>query len=225
MSSKRKKQLPPAVIAENLPSDTQLWRALKENVHELKAGTVLVRAAWIEPSIWPTCVEKTYRFGPPVVTKDVSGKFPFHWIYLAADLLTAVWEAGMCINEVSEPGHFFFERGAENGLIVHMEFDRDLRLLDLTGDVTSKLGIYELISSPDHEWCQWLGCALDRLISRHPEIDGLRYMSRKHPGYFAYAISSRSMGRLNGGRKTITARFGDTQTFSMLQSDPCFSER
>lgn len=156
---------------------------------------------------------------------DTSGEFPFHWIYLARDLLTAVWEARLCTNDVSEPGQFFYARDAESALIAHIEFERDLRFLDLTGDAASMLGIYESLSSPDHEWCQWLGCALDRLISRHPEIDGVRYMSRKHLGHYAYAISSRPMTKFEGLRHVSIERFGDTQAFSRLQSHPLLSRR
>jgi hypothetical protein len=225
MSSKRKKQLPPAEIADTLPSDTRLWMALKENIYKVRAGTVLVRAVRNESSIWPVRVDETYRFGPPEVMRAAGGEFPFHWIYLAADLLTTVWEARLCINDVSEPGQFFFARDVENALIAHMEFDRDLRLLDLTGDAASILGIYEPLSSPDHEWCQWLGCALDRLISRRPEIDGVRYMSRKHLGHYAYAISSRVMAKLEGARHVSIERFGDTQAFSELQFHSLLSRR
>ena len=224
MSSKKKADVPPPHIASTLPSDSHIWRALKNNVCELKVGTSLVRAARNENSVWPTQVGKTYRFGPPPSLVNDNGAFAFHWIYLGENTMTAAWEAKLCINDTSTRRTFFFDRNAADALIARMSFTRDLRLLDLTGDAVSKLGIYEELLGPEHEWCQWFGCALDRIIARHPDLDGIRYMSRKHPGHFAYAISSRAMNNLDALRRTSIERFEDTIEYAELQQDPCFSK-
>jgi hypothetical protein len=50
-------------------------------------------------------VSATYRFGPPPALA-VDGSFPFHWVYAAADALTAAWEARLCLNDVTDPGTF-----------------------------------------------------------------------------------------------------------------------
>ncbi|RFP13684.1 hypothetical protein D0T23_14865 [Duganella sp. BJB475] len=155
---------------------------------------------------------------------DNNGAFAFHWIYLGDSTITAAWEAGLCVNDASMPGTFFFARNAADALIAGMTFTRDLRLLDLTGDAISKLGIYAELLDPGHEWCQWLGCALDRIIARHPHLDGIRYMSRKHTGHYAYAISSRRMDSLDVFRQTSINRFQDTAEYIALQRDSCFAK-
>lgn len=223
MSSKKKAHVPPPHIARTLPSDARIWQALKGSICEFKAGTLMVRAAWNPKSVWPEQVGKTYRFGPPASLVDGNGAFPFHWIYLGDNTITAAWEAGLCVNDTSVPGTFFFARNAADALIAGMTFTRDLRLLDLTGDAVSKLGIYAELLDPWHEWCQWLGCALDRIIARHSHFDGIRYMSRKHPDHYAYAISSRVMGSLDVFRQTSIVRFQDTAEYVELQLDSCFS--
>ncbi|NVD73437.1 RES family NAD+ phosphorylase [Duganella sp. BJB1802] len=224
MSSKKKAHVPPSHIARTLPSDARIWQALRGGICELKAGTLMIRAAWNPESVWPERVEKTYRFGPPAVPADDNGAFAFHWIYLGDNVITAAWEAQLCVNDASMPGTFFFKRNAADALIAEMTFTRDLRLLDLTGDAVSKLGIYAELLGPGHEWCQWLGCVLDRIIARHPHLDGIRYMSRKHPGHYAYAISSRRMAGLDMLRRTSIARFEETAEYLRLQRDPCFSK-
>lgn len=224
MSSKKKVHVPPPHIARTLPSDARIWQALKEGTCEFKAGTLMVRAAWSPESVWPERVDRTYRFGPPGILADGNGAFAFHWIYLGDNAITAAWEAQLCINDASMPGTFFFGRNAADALIAEVTFTRDLRLLDLTGDAVSKLGIYAELLEPGHEWCQWLGCALDRIIARHPNLDGIRYMSRKHPGHYAYAISSRRMGGLDLLRRSSIVRFEETAEYLELQRDPCFSK-
>ncbi len=224
MSSKKKAHAPPPHIASIMPSDARIWQALKGSICEFKAGTLMVRAAWNQKSVWPEKVDETYRFGPPAIFADDNGAFAFHWIYLGDNTITAAWEAQLCVNDASMPGTFFFVRNAADALITKMTLTRDLRLLDLTGDAVSKLGIYAELAEPGHEWCQWLGCALDRIIARHPHLDGIRYMSRKHPGHYAYAISSRVMVNLNLFRQTSIERFRDTAEYSELQRDSCFTK-
>lgn len=223
MSSKTKAHVLPPHIARSLPSDTRIWQALKGGIYEFKAGTLMVRAAWSPKAVWPEQVEKTYRFGPPASVVDDDGAFAFHWIYLGDSTITAAWEAELCVNDTSVRGAFFFKRGAADALIAEMTFTRDLRLLDLTGDAVSKLGIYDELVDPGHEWCQWFGCALDRIIAKHPRLDGIRYMSRKHPDHYAYAISSREMGNLEVFRQTSIERFKDTAEYAELQRDSCYS--
>lgn len=223
MSSKKKADGAPQYIAKTLPSEARIWQALKGNIFELKAGTVIVRAAWNKKSVWPWQVERTYRFGPPNSLTVSGSGFPFHWIYFGENAITAAWEAKLCVNDASVPGTFFFERNSSQALIVSTTFGRNLRLFDLTGEAVSKLGIYEELTNPDHEWCQWFGCALDRIIVSHPGLDGIRYMSRKHPGQYAYAISSRAMNELDGVRKTSIERFKNTVEYLRLQRDSCFS--
>jgi hypothetical protein len=102
-------------------------------------------------------------------------------------------------------------------------FSQPIRLLDLTGTVVSKLGIYDELRSPDYEWGQWFGYRLDQLIvAQEGGVHGFRYPSRRHPGHDAYALSSRAMGDLTSSLAYETIRFSDTQEFAALAQDPCW---
>lgn len=48
-------------------------------------------------------------------------------------------------------------------------------------------------------------------------------MSRKHPGHYAYAISSHVMDSLEVFRQASIASFKDTAEYVELQRDSCFS--
>lgn len=136
---------------------------------------------------------------------------------------TAAWEAQFCANDVTRPGTFFIEPQAGDAMVATLTFDCPVRLVDLTGTSASKLGIFDALASPDHEWCQWFGCMLDQVIaSRAEAIDGIHYMSRRHPGHSAFAISSRAMTRLDAHRSTAIGKFKEMTEFSQLQDDPCF---
>lgn len=192
------------------------------SIIELPPAQQIYRAAWNKASIWPHQVERTYRFGPPAETACGALRWPFHWVYLGSTIMTAVWEAQFCANDVTRPGTFYIRPGAASGLIARMRFRVPLRLIDLTGATASKLGIFDALASPEHAWCQWFGCQIDQLIlEHHAKIDGIRYMSRKLPGQFAYALSSRAMARLDGARATAEAPFFMTAEFEALQTDPC----
>lgn len=82
------------------------------------------------------------------------------------------------------------------------------------------LGIHDELSSPDHEWCQWFGAHLDRLLmaGAGAAFDGLCYPSRKHRNAAAIALSSRALPRLRRCVTVTTARFADTAEFARLQA-------
>jgi hypothetical protein len=153
---------------------------------------------------------------------DSGGRYPYHWVYVADHVMTAAWEAQLCANDVTRPGTFYVREGAADALIASLAFGKPLRLLDLTGTVASKLGIYDELRSPDYEWCQWFGTQLDHIIhTQAGEVHGFRYPSRRHPGFFAYAISSRVMDELVNDLSYSTTRFGDTDALRSMKSDPC----
>ena len=85
---------PPPHIAVRLPGPALLRQALLACTCTVPAGQVLAR------------VSATYRFGPPAGFRH-DGDFPFHWVYAAADAMTAVWEARLCLNDVTDPGTFY----------------------------------------------------------------------------------------------------------------------
>lgn len=182
----------------------------------------LTRAAWNSASVLPARVERTYRFGPPAALRGADGSFPFHWIYAANDVYTAAWEAGLCLNDAEQPGTFYIERGARTALIATLAFNTPLKLVDLNGLVSSKLGIFDEISSCDHEWCQWFGAMVDQVIAgRDARVHGMLYPSRKHRGHDAIAISSRSLGQLAPPAVVDVLPFGATAEYKALHLDRC----
>ncbi|MBB5606105.1 MULTISPECIES: RES family NAD+ phosphorylase [unclassified Janthinobacterium] len=210
--------IPPGVAAQ-LPSFALLRAELLSNVITLQANQALVRAAWNKASIWPLKVERTYRFGPPAELAGLHG-FPYHWVYLADDAYTAIWEAQLCRNDVTRPGTFYIDYGAEQALMVTLSFSESLHLLDLTGLAASRLGIYDQLRSPDHAWCQWLGWQLDQIIAQEEEpIHGFVYPSRRQPGKLAYAISSRHMESLGKQMTHSFLAFCDSQAYAQLLTD------
>jgi hypothetical protein len=218
----RKTLSPPSHIAARLPDTTQLQSVLLSHIIELQPGHVFVRAAWNVPSVWPRQVSRTYRFGPPSDFMDIGGRYPYHWVYAADHVMTAAWEAQLCGNDVTRPGTFYIREGAADALMATLVFDKPIRLLDLTGTVASKLGIYDDIRSPDYEWCQWFGTQLDHIIhTQAGALHGFRYPSRRHPGFFAYAISSRVMDDLANHLSSSTTKFGEMDASRSMKSDPC----
>lgn len=213
---------PPEHIAERLPPLALLQDTLLAHVKTIDARTPLIRAAWNSASILPPQVDRTYRFGPPAALRGADGGYPFHWIYAADDVYTAAWEAGLCLNDGEQPGTFYIERGARTALIATLAFCVPIQLVDLNGLASSKLGIFDEISDCDHEWCQWFGCMVDKVIeSRDGRVHGMIYPSRKHRGHDAIALSSRALGQL-APHVTINVRhFGTTAAYQALRTDRC----
>lgn len=212
----------PSSIAVRLPAVTLLRDALLDNIIELPPGHRLIRGAWNPASVWPEQVTRTYRFGPPDALRGPAGRYPFHWLYAAGHVITAAWEAQFCANDTTRPGTFYIRPGADNALVATLTFGQPIRLLDLTGTAASKLGIYDDLRSPDYEWSQWFGCRMDEVIAaQRGALHGFRYPSRRHPGFNAYAISSRTMAMLEGSMSRSTDRFGNTEQFTFLTHDVC----
>lgn len=153
---------PPPHIARRLPPQALLHDTLLFHVTVVDVGAALVRAAWNEASVLPPRVERTCRFGPPDALRGSGGDWPFHWILAAGDVYTAVWEAGLCLNDAEQPGTSYTERGARAALVATLRFNVPLKLVDLNGLASSKLAIFDDISACDHQWC--LGCMIDRVI-------------------------------------------------------------
>ena len=213
---------PPDHIAARLPPLALLQDTLLAHVTTIDVRTPITRAAWNSASILPARVDRTYRFGPPTATRGADGSYPFHWIYAADDVYTAAWEAGLCLNDAEQPGTFYIERGARTALIATLEFGIPLKLLDLNGLASSKLGIFDEISSCDHEWCQWFGAMVDRVIgSCDGRVHGMVYPSRKHRGHDAIAISSRALRQLTPHVTVNVRHFGTTAAYQALRTDRC----
>jgi RES domain-containing protein len=211
---------PPPHVAARLPSAMLLRQAMLASIRSVPAGAPLVRAAWNHASLFPRRVERTHRFGPPAEWRR-GGAFPFHWIYAADDEMTAVWEAGLCRNDITAPGTFYVAPGAEAALIAHLRFALPLALIDLNGITLSKLGLSDDISSPDHEGTQWLGCMIDAVIEEQDgRVAGICYPSRKQRGHQAVAISSRGITALAPGLEIVHQPFGASAVCAALMADP-----
>jgi hypothetical protein len=211
----------PDHLARQLPRHELLRTTLLNELITLPAGVPLMRAAWNDASIFPQRVDRTHRFGPPAQCRR-DGQFPFHWIYAADDAMTAVWEAGFCRNDVTNPGTFYFANGAREALLATLRFEVPLLLANLNGIALSKLGLFDDISNPDHERSQWLGCMIDAVIAAEDgRICGFRYPSRKHRGYDALALSSRSVARLRPRLALSVEPFGQSAAWAALADDAC----
>ncbi|PWF47610.1 RES domain-containing protein [Massilia glaciei] len=213
---------PPKDIARRLPDPALLQRTLRNNIVVLPTGSTLARAAWNPASVLPAQVNTTYRFGPPAQSRAADGSFPFHWIYAAHMPMTAVWEAGLCLNDVTRPGSFYVAPGAPEALIVTFGLRAPLVLFDANGLVLSKLGIFDEVSSPDHAWSQWFGCMVDALVAAEDgRVHGFRYPSRKHCGHEALALSSRELAMLRANLSVTKQAFGATPEYKVLLEDLC----
>jgi len=111
----------------------------------------------------------------------------------------------------------------EHGLIATMDFPTELRLLDLNGDVAFKMGIYELLSSSDHLWCQWFAYQLQAeglFDGSGGAFDGLLYPSRKNRGKEALALASTYVDEARPGIIHTEQPFKDTPEYRQLLADP-----
>lgn len=208
-----------------IPSRAHLIDILADSVCVLPRGTWLVRAARSPEQVLPESVSNTYRWGPPASARNAEADFPFYWLYAAEDVATAVWEGKFCKISEKRPGFFKVDRGAaETGLLAVFRLEDDLPLLELGGSTGTRLGLYDRISEPDHEWCQRLGMELHHVLSElhlRTGAIGIRYPSRRTRNRSAVAIHS---DYLKDWRRSITvqtSRFGQMPFHRELRRDPC----
>jgi hypothetical protein len=215
-------ELPPH-LRNRIPSLELLREALSDELADCGANAPLYRAAYIPETVLPTSVQRAYRFGPPAELLRPDGAFPFWWLYAAPMVETAIWEAQFCKNDVTRTGTFYFDPFAvEHGVIAELKFPRLLRLWNLNGSVSSRLGIYDELSSPDYEWCQWFGYRLDqvmRSVALESRPDGFVYPSRRHRGYTAVALSSRAIEELRPHTEWTATPFAGCAEYARLTSD------
>ncbi|MEM5389854.1 RES domain-containing protein [Paraburkholderia phymatum] len=157
-------ELPPH-LRNRIPSQELLREALSRELADPDTSAQLFRAAYVPESVLPVRVQRVYRFGPPPELFRPDGTPPFWWLYAAHAAETAIWEAQFCKNDVTRTGTFYFDTFAvQHGVIAELKFPRPPRLWNLNGSASSRLGIYDDLSSPDYEWSQWFGYQLDRTI-------------------------------------------------------------
>lgn len=213
---------PPPDIAESMPAVEQIVTALDRSTRTV--GPLLHRAAYSPAGILPERVWNPYRFGPPKALIAVDGSVPFGWLYLAPEPETTVWEARFACNDARRPGTFYLNGEAERvGLIATLTFPRTLRVWDLGAPASSLLGIYDQLSSPDHEWCQWFGVRLHQAMQQvDPEHrpDGALYPSRRYRGQGAIILSFEALVPLRAGITYTATPFVQHATYAELRGDP-----
>ncbi len=218
----RKPVGPPTEIAATLPSVGQIVEAVNSRTRMIDQR--LYRAAYASEWVLPNQVKTPYRFGPPRSAIAADGTMPFQWWYVALDATTAVWEAQFCQNDGSRVGTFYMDHAAvNNGVLAGLDFPRPLRLWDLNGEASSVLGVYDLLSSPDYEWCQWFGGRLHEATMMMDEVqrpDGVLYPSRRHRGHAAIIVPFGVLDELRTSITVCVERFAETDTFRRLYDDP-----
>ncbi|MDB0543937.1 RES family NAD+ phosphorylase [Ralstonia solanacearum] len=198
----------PSPYVETLPSLERLRQALEPSITVLPAGASFFRAVTHPAAVIPPYVQRTYRFGPPDETRGSwhSESYPFFWLYAAADMETALWEAQFCRNDMTQPGTFYIpDTFAADGLIAEFTLQQDVPVLMLGGTEVSRLGISERING-EHAWCQWFGVRLDEMLASWAQPGqplGFIYPSRRHKNHNALAINSDA---LNEWRRSVGIR-------------------
>jgi hypothetical protein len=218
----RRIELPP-YLRQRIPSPERLAECLIGEQAGVDGHAQLYRAAFFPQGVLPQRVERTYRFGPPPELIVPGMEMPFWWLYTARSAETAIWEAQFCKNDATQPGTFYVDdRAVQHGVIAQLTFARPLRLWSLDGSVSSRLGIYDDLCSPDYEWCQWFGYYMDlamQLVGASKRPDGFVYPSRRHRGHAAVAISSCALKTLRAGIVTTETPFRKHQDYVKLLND------
>ncbi|MCR4469789.1 MULTISPECIES: RES family NAD+ phosphorylase [unclassified Burkholderia] len=215
---------PPAGIGELLPSTAQLIAGLSNELVVIESGAPLYRAAYSPLGIVPDRVARAYRFGPPSALVGPDGVMPFWWLYMAFEPDTTVWEARFCQNDLTRPGTFYIDRDAEcHGVIATLRFPRPLRLWNLNGEASSRLGIFDMLSSPDYQWCQWFGARVHdalKMCSPASRPDGVVYPSRRYRGQAAIILSSSALESMRTDVQREHVRFVEHAAYRRLLDDP-----
>jgi hypothetical protein len=152
-------ELPP-YLRDRIPSPDRLIECFVNEPFNVDGGAQFFRAAYVPKSVLPHRVQRVYRFGPTPELIGSGGQMLFWSLYTAHDAETAIWEAQFCKNDVMRPGTFYFDDFAvQHGVIAELQFP--LRLWNLNGSISNRLGIYDDLCGPDYDWCQWFGYFMD----------------------------------------------------------------
>lgn len=215
-----------ASLGIEMPARAHLKEVLAAGVCVLRRGTWLVRAARAQASVLPDTVKTAYRWGPPDSARGNDARLPFHWLYVAEDSNTAIWEGRFRERSEERPGFFHVQPDAvERGIIALFRLEADFRLLELGGPTAARLGIYDQISEPNHTWCQHFGVELHHVLAElHADTGaiGIRYPSRKLRNRSAIAIHSEYLSAWRRAITIRTVRFEDMPIHRQLCRDPCY---
>ncbi|VVD71809.1 type II secretory pathway protein [Pandoraea aquatica] len=149
----------PSYLRAIVPTPEQIHRALGRQRNSFSVDTTFIRAIDNPSFVGSASPFASHRFGPPVPEFLTEKKrLAFTWLYLALSENVAAWESQFARNNRGAGNGFHITRKAEvNGFIASIRFQRSLKLWNLADDHSSRLGIHDIVSSEDHEACQWLG--------------------------------------------------------------------
>lgn len=209
-------------VIDTLPSMDLLREVVRRHTVIIEARRArLFRAAPSVERLTPRTAASAGRFGPPKAVHTQSPT-PWFWVYMGDSVSCALWEAQLCRHDATQPGRFFLAPGHAHAEIGEFEVTQPIALIDLVGEASSAMGIFDQLSSSSHLWCQWLGWQLDQIVQESSgSIYGIRYPSRKHQGSHAFAFSSRYLPGLYTMVKLRRAvPFVDTPEYSQLLIHP-----
>jgi hypothetical protein len=213
---------PPLDLRDTLPSVEQVQQCLEGDL-SAGEGLVLYRAASREEYILTLGAARAHRFGPPEAVRALHGGPPYGLLYVADSVETAMWEAQFCRHDVTRPGTYYLAPAAvEHGVVAELQFARAPRLWNLNGSASSRLGIFDQITSPDYAWCQWFGYLLyqaRQAASPDTRPDGFIYPSRRHRGHAAVALFTPAEA-LYAGISYTAQPFTDTAAYASTLTDP-----
>ncbi len=176
------------------PPEIGNLRARRTDVKTIPAGTTLARiyfTAGAHPARW----DEFRAYGP------ANGRFDHHLtdsegasriqdravLYCAASILT-------CVAEVFQKPRRI-DRIRDAPWLVVFELERDLRLIDLTGALPTRIGASMAINSGSRvrarEWAR-------RLYDAFDDLHGMWYASSMHANQPAIALNERARGALPG---------------------------
>ncbi|VVD67395.1 hypothetical protein PSO31014_00416 [Pandoraea soli] len=214
----------PSYLKEFVPSKEQIHRALGRQQYSYGVDTTFTRAVDNPAFVGSASPYVSHRFGPPLpqfLTED--SKLAFNWVYLGLSANVAAWESQFVKNNRGAGNGFHVTRRAESdGLIATVRFRRPLNLWSLSEDNSSRLGIHDIVSSEDHEACQWLGYAIREamlMLDVTDRPDGFVYPSRRVKGAPALALADWSTSALFATAHISFARFIDTEAYASFVRD------
>src|SRR5579864_1994690 len=143
---------------------------------------------------------------------------------MARDSLVASWESQVILNNRGAGNGFHITRKAsERGVIARIRFKRHLVLWNLGEDHSNRLGIHDIISSSDHEACQWLGLRLREAMLQLPagdRPDGFVYPSRRVRGAPALALGDWAAADLFAYADVTIEAFVGSEIHAYFMGDP-----
>ncbi|RDU97934.1 hypothetical protein [Trinickia dinghuensis] len=214
----------PKQLEESVPSAEKILLALGCRTYTYELDTEFIRASYDAKYVKTASPFKAHRFGPPLEFVKNDGTLEFNWLYMATNALVAVWESQLVVNNRGAGNGYHITRKAiESGVIARIRVNRSLSLWNLGEDHCSRLGIHDIVSSRDHESCQWLGYRIRQAmlsIDARSRPDGFVYPSRRVKGLPALAIADWAVVDLFANAEVVIEPLVHSDIHAYLSADP-----